>query len=344
MARCVAMRELRLTVVPYELGRRGEGVGAGPERLLAEGAEAALGDAGGSVSIELVELDARFGGTGYGDVDAGFELIRVVGRHVAAARAGGALPVLLSGSCFVAVGVVTGLGSPPPAVAWFDAHSDFNTPQTSLEGYFDGMGLAVLTGGAWQGMLASVPDATPLAEQSVVLTGARDLEPPVRQRLASSSIRCVTAEQLRDPAVLLRTLEESPTPDLVELTRRQLEAVNRRDMDEVMSRCPPDGVYDTGPDGLGVYEGPAAIRAFLGEWWDAFEELAFEPEDVLDLGHGFVLLVVRQKARLANSTGRLQRREAYVLEWVEDMIRRLTVYTDIDEARAAAERLAEERE
>jgi hypothetical protein len=137
--------------------------------------------------------------------------------------------------------------------------------------------------------------------------------------------------------------EESTTPDLVELTRRQLEAVNRRDMDEVMSRFRPDGVYDTSPDGLVVYEGPAAIRAFIGEWWDAFEELALEPEDVLDLGHGIVFSLVRQTARPANSTGRVQRREAYVLEWVEDMIRQVTVYTDIDEGRAAAERLAEER-
>ena len=138
--------------------------------------------------------------------------------------------------------------------------------------------------------------------------------------------------------------EESTTHDLVELARRQLEAVNRRDMDAVMSRCPPDGVYDTSPDGLGVYEGPAAIRAFLGEWWDSFEELAFEQEDVLDLGHGIVCLVVCQSARPANSTGHVQRREAYVLEWVEDMIRRTTVYTDSDEGRAAAERFAEERE
>jgi ketosteroid isomerase-like protein len=137
--------------------------------------------------------------------------------------------------------------------------------------------------------------------------------------------------------------EESTAPELVELTRRQLEAVNRRDLDEVMSRCAPDGVYDTGPDGLGVYEGPAAIRAFLGEWWGAFEELAFEPEDVLDLGHGIVCIVVRQSARPANSTGHVQRREAYVLEWVEDMIRRTTVYADVDKGRAAAERLAEER-
>jgi len=34
--------------------------------------------------------------------------------------------------------------------------------------------------------------------------------------------------------------EESATPDLVALTRRQFEAVNRRDMDAVMSPCPPD--------------------------------------------------------------------------------------------------------
>jgi ketosteroid isomerase-like protein len=137
--------------------------------------------------------------------------------------------------------------------------------------------------------------------------------------------------------------EESMTPDLVELSRRQLEAVNRRDIDAVMSRVPPDGVYDTSPDGLVVYEGPAAIRGFIGEWWGAFEDLALEPEDILDLGHGIVFLLVRQTGRPANSTGRLERREAYVLEWVDDMIRRTTVYTDIDEGRATAERLATER-
>jgi hypothetical protein len=138
--------------------------------------------------------------------------------------------------------------------------------------------------------------------------------------------------------------EESTTPDLVRRARSQLDAMNRRDLDAVMTAFAPDAVYDTSPDGLVVYEGPAAIRAFLGEWWDAFEELAFEPEDVLDLGHGIVFSVVCQSARPANSTARMQRREAYVLEWVEDMTRRVTVYTDIEEGRAAAERLAAERE
>jgi hypothetical protein len=40
------------------------------------------------------------------------------------------------------------------------------------------------------------------------------------------------------------TSQESTLPELVALTRRQVEAVNRRDPDAVMSLCPPDGVYD----------------------------------------------------------------------------------------------------
>jgi ketosteroid isomerase-like protein len=137
--------------------------------------------------------------------------------------------------------------------------------------------------------------------------------------------------------------EEATTPDPTERVRSQLDAMNRRDLDTLMTAFAPDAVYDTSPDGVGLYEGPAAIRAFLGEWWDAFEELAFEPEDVLDLGHSIVFAVVSQKGRPANSTGRVQRREAYVVEWVEDMIRQVTIYTDIDEGRAAAERLVAER-
>jgi len=137
--------------------------------------------------------------------------------------------------------------------------------------------------------------------------------------------------------------DDSTTPDLVELVRRQFEAVNRRDMDAVMSLCPPDGVYDTSPGGLGVYQGPVAIRGFLEEWWGAFEELRFELEEVLDLGNGVTFSVVREDARPVGSTGYVRRREAYVIEWIEGMVARLTVHDDIDEARAAAERLAESR-
>jgi hypothetical protein len=72
--------------------------------------------------------------------------------------------------------------------------------------------------------------------------------------------------------------EESTTHDLVALTRRQFEAVNRHDMDAVMSCCTPDVVYDTSPGGMGLYEGPPAIRAFRDEGRAAAERLAEERE------------------------------------------------------------------
>jgi ketosteroid isomerase-like protein len=130
---------------------------------------------------------------------------------------------------------------------------------------------------------------------------------------------------------------------LVELARRQLEAVNRRDFDALISFAAPGITYDTTPSGFGVYEGEAAIRAFITGYWDLFEELRFELEEFSDLGNGVTFSVNRQHARPVGSAAHIQAREAHVTEWDDDLIERITVYIDIDAARAAAERLAGEK-
>jgi ketosteroid isomerase-like protein len=137
--------------------------------------------------------------------------------------------------------------------------------------------------------------------------------------------------------------EESTTPDLVERAHAALEAVNRRDFDALMRYAAPGIVYDTSPSGFGVYVGEAAIRDFITGYWDAFAELRFELREFLDLGHGVTLTVNRQHARPVGSTADIQALEAHVTEWAEGIVVRVTVYNDIDEARAAAERLAHER-
>ena len=190
------MTGYRLIVVPYELGRLRDGVGNGPERLLAAGAEDVLSASGARVRRELVQIGEAFNRTGTGEVDACFELIRRVAEQVREAVADGEFPVILSGSCFAGVGVVAGLAERTPAVVWFDAHSDFNTPDTSIEGYFDGMGLAVLTGGAWQAMHARVPGARPVPESAVILAGARDFDPPEVRRLEAAAVTHVRSDEL----------------------------------------------------------------------------------------------------------------------------------------------------
>jgi ketosteroid isomerase-like protein len=137
--------------------------------------------------------------------------------------------------------------------------------------------------------------------------------------------------------------EESTTPDLAELTRLAFEAVNQRDMDAVMSFFAPDAVLDGRAAG-GLYEGRAAIRGFLDDWLGSFAELRYEVEEFVVLDDGVVLAVVYQEARPVGVDGQVHLREGWVIYWSADsLIVRLTTHTDLDEARAAAERLAEER-
>ena len=137
--------------------------------------------------------------------------------------------------------------------------------------------------------------------------------------------------------------EESTTPDLVALTRQLFDAASSGDVDALMQFYAPDAVWETT---LVTLDGSEAIRERLEEWLGAFDELEFELEEILDLGNGVTLTVVNQRARPAGSSssgGYMQRQEVLIGVWEQGMVTHATTYLDIDEARAAAERLAEER-
>ena len=137
--------------------------------------------------------------------------------------------------------------------------------------------------------------------------------------------------------------EESATPDLVELTRRRVDAAGSGDVDAMTSFFTSDGVWDSSPMGLEVYEGRQAIRRFFADWWGVYDMSGAEAEEILDLGNGVTFAVLTLKGHLVGSGGDVRLRYAAVTVWVEGAVARDTNYTDIDEARAAAERLAEER-
>jgi ketosteroid isomerase-like protein len=138
--------------------------------------------------------------------------------------------------------------------------------------------------------------------------------------------------------------EESTTPDLVELQNRLTEATNRRDVDAIVAFYAPDAVWDMSPMGMGTFEGQAAVRGFMEDWFASYEEYEFEAEEILDLGKGVGFRVLIQKGRPVGTSGEVQLRYAAVSVWEDGKIARITNYGDLDEARAAAERLAEERE
>jgi hypothetical protein len=86
-----------------------------------------------------------------------------------------------------------------------------------------------------------------------------------------------------------------------------------------------------------------AIREFLEPWREPYEDFELELEEFHDQGNGVAPSVLVQRGRLPGSGSFVSVRGGHVGIWRDRLIERNTVYLDIDEARAAAERLAEER-
>jgi len=135
----------------------------------------------------------------------------------------------------------------------------------------------------------------------------------------------------------------SKEPTTRELVQRSVDAVNRRDFDQFAGFFGSDSVWDLSPMGLGIYEGSSAVLAFVEDWNGSYEEFELVLEDVLDLGNEVVFAVVLQRARLTGSAAELRMRYASVNLQAGRVFERITNYTDIDEARSAAERLAQAR-
>jgi hypothetical protein len=105
----------------------------------------------------------------------------------------------------------------------------------------------------------------------------------------------------------------------------------------------PDAVFDLSDTGFGSFEGASAIRTFLEDWWGTWGDHQVEMEELVDFGSGVLFAAAREKGRLAGSDGHIAQRRGWVFLWMRGLIERFAAYLDIDEARAAAERLAEER-
>jgi arginase len=177
--------DVHVIAVPFDSAHRSRRMGAGPAHLVALGLLDRLRERG--ASVEQREL-APSSGTWVAEIGTAFDLNRQLARAVADARARNAFPLTLAGNCITSIGSVGGLGAGTTGVLWFDAHGDFNTPESTIGGFLDGMALAMLTGRCWTRMTADVPGFAPVDEANIILVGGRDLDPDEAELLSSSAI------------------------------------------------------------------------------------------------------------------------------------------------------------
>jgi hypothetical protein len=131
----------------------------------------------------------------------------------------------------------------------------------------------------------------------------------------------------------------------VELARRIIGALNRRDFDAAERLLAANAVMEVVALGAS-FEGVAAIRGFYEEWTCAYEQFEIEIDELLDYGSGIIFGVFTMQGRPVGGTGHVRYRIAQVQTWEDSVVVRITGApgNEIDKARAAAARLAEERD
>ena len=103
-------------------------------------------------------------------------------------------PLVLGGDHSIALGSLAGVAHihKDVGVLWIDAHGDFNTDQTTPSGNIHGMILAA-SAGLGHARLTQVGGWSPkISTQTIVIVGARDLNPGEKELLRASAIHVFT--------------------------------------------------------------------------------------------------------------------------------------------------------
>jgi arginase len=180
--------DIRIIAVPYDSGHQDRRMGVGPQHLLDNGLGASLRPDGQGVTVTTVRHERE----PPAEVATAFELQDLVSRQVRAALDEGQLPLVLSGNCnTAALGSLAGAGPEDLGIVWFDAHGEFNTPETTMTGFIDGMGLAIAVGHCWKEMLKGVPGFSPIPEENVVMAWVRAVDVAEQERFDASGVTVV---------------------------------------------------------------------------------------------------------------------------------------------------------
>ena len=208
--------------VPYDCGYKDTRQGLAPDYFLKHNLVGLLEDDGHQVQVTRIDSRSAF----TLEVGTAFELNRLLASEVSNAITSGNFPLVLAGNCICSLGNIAGIGSNQLGVVWFDAHGEFNTPETTLSGFLDGMPLATATGRCWKTLAKTIPGFAPVRDANVILVGARDLDDEEQRLMEQSDINLVKSGG-RDDEALLQSIESG----LISMQNRVTDIYLHIDMD-----------------------------------------------------------------------------------------------------------------
>ena len=221
-------RDVRIIGVPTDFGTNRRGVDMGPSAVRYAGLADEI-ELAGRTPEDVGDLNVpRVRGTegersqveNANHLDAVAEVCSTVSEEVADALADDTMPLVVGGDHSIAIGSMGGAARDADiGVLWFDAHGDYNTPETSPSGNVHGMPMAAALGeGAFSGMYwARTPG---LREENVVWIGLRDLDDEERETIRESNATAFTMTDI-DERGIVDVVEEA-----IELASRRVDGIH----------------------------------------------------------------------------------------------------------------------
>jgi arginase len=215
--------------------------------------------------------------------------------RVEAAVKSGALPLILSGDCSIALATVAGVRRyfRKVSLAYFDRDADLNTPATTSSGCVDGMVIAHMTGRGAAELVRFWGEPPLVREPDIALFGVNRFDPPEEELLRRVPIRRYLAADIQRRGVAVAAQEA-----LERIHGNTNEFVLHFDVD-VISSEDFSATSFPGSGGLRWDEVREALEVFAAQkHLAAFEVTAYNPERDSD-GSGAKRLVELLVAVLA---------------------------------------------
>lgn len=184
--------------VPTDIGSNRTGASLGPYALKATG----LGQKLARLGFDVKEIDNISGPVASADFKSGQEKLedasiwyQSVKDDVYCSLQSGFFPLIIGGDHSISIGSVAAVAqycetiNQPLSVLWFDAHTDFNTFDTTPSGNIHGMPAAVISGLGHPALL-SIGHKTRLVEpENIYQVGIRSIDAAEKKALSASKVQ-----------------------------------------------------------------------------------------------------------------------------------------------------------
>jgi ketosteroid isomerase-like protein len=123
-----------------------------------------------------------------------------------------------------------------------------------------------------------------------------------------------------------------------------LGAYQQGDEEKLRSLIHPEGEVRGAPGLLneGTFYGYDGFREWLGQWEEAWEEINYEPGEVIEVDERLIVVPVHTVGVGAGSGMRIDAVFGWLYEWRGELTTRFHVYPDVDSALEAAKQIAAE--